>query len=1048
MVSFLNGTKSEETMITALCGKARGCVEVRHEEWRSRTFEKTSSTVRRSYLTKGSYKVGWVMDNDIRECMECTKTFTWFRRRHHCRMCGVLVCNECSSQRMHVKHFPELESRVCTTCHVGYKAPEMRRVSFDLSDRPSMQVLRERNSPGAGGIGASTGRDRSTSAESALVMRKSPLKTMEVGEKEGEEEDEYEREVDSAAFHSTCHDDYLIMRSLVPIDIWDTTVGSLKNRGIPLPLVKRLWDRRALWLLVMHPEDITKLHVADLRGKYSHNRLDLVEMRAMWYALTTAKKNTTGFENADKKDWFRIFRRSLMDYELRSEAGTLLPEERRHSAYSGLEGSSFSNSEATIEKRISMSSVSSVSEKVEHFNSLKGRISEAEAASSTTEARIEVASLKQDGLVAKGSIALEIKNHIPFSDSLPRSKGPNNAEEFLCTLQNKQRKAHKGRLVTPAKEQLTKIVETTPVLSTSVNTNMSVNMNMRMDVSVTDPIPIIMSSPDPWGWESNASSSQNTPVPECGEEPLPLYEPLAKAPHSAVTDELLLSPIASSEEECISVTKLPRTVTKTPRGMIRDSLKEHSFFYSDDESDVGESPRVNDTPRNETVGDMFPPSTVDVFGTPDFTSPVFTSPDFSFSQKKSEGRRDSLQNFDSPLEDSPLPVDGRKSLADLVLHQAAVPGHDTTMAITEEMDLEAVKDHVERNDSEKSEDANMSPSALAKTKPVQASIQAFSTPVTCSALRAVNSGVGFSWGKYSGSRIPNSIFQPTAMGSLSSMKFKGTTDKENAAVENTPNPITTTTSSSSESSKSSSNFNGPAKRIVSLKAQKDSCETMKQLLLEGMAAAAKDFAKIQANEWDLLEGVTPISDASEASFVKRHAAAVGLCPKTATDVLLQCVDDPESLKEPLETLIVLVDTLGADVNAADASHDGRTVLAAVFNMPLMGRILLMRGADPLMCDNHGSDSALQLCLEYDCDWMLSAMDACNLADSLKTDRLKEYCRQFIMGGYGARVQTYSQKAGFTPDEATELMVSCKDRFQDMTDPMGTFEALEELGARE
>ena len=267
-------------------------------------------------------------------------------------------------------------------------------------------------------------------------------------------------------------------------------------------------------------------------------------------------------------------------------------------------------------------------------------------------------------------------------------------------------------------------------------------------------------------------------------------------------------------------------------------------------------------------------------------------------------------------------------------------------------------------------------------------------------------------------------------------------------MENTSNLTTTNSSCSSSSSSNKSKFNGPATRIVSLKAQKESCETMKQLLLEGMAAAAKDFAKIQVNEWDLLEGVAPISYASEASFVKRYAAVVGLCPKIATDVLLQCVDDPESLKEPLETLIVLVDTLGADVNAVDASHDGRTVLAAVFNVPLMGRILLMRGADPLMCDSHGSDSALQLCLEYDCDWMLSAMDACKFADSLKIDRLKEYCRQFIMGGYGSRVQRYSEKAGFTPDEATELMVSCKDRFQDMADPMGTFEALEKLGARE
>jgi len=33
-------------------------------------------------------------------CELCAKTFTFTRRRHHCRLCGILVCDGCSKQRM------------------------------------------------------------------------------------------------------------------------------------------------------------------------------------------------------------------------------------------------------------------------------------------------------------------------------------------------------------------------------------------------------------------------------------------------------------------------------------------------------------------------------------------------------------------------------------------------------------------------------------------------------------------------------------------------------------------------------------------------------------------------------------------------------------------------------------------------------------------------------------------------------------------------------------------------------------------------------------
>ncbi|ETN09156.1 hypothetical protein PPTG_11182 [Phytophthora nicotianae INRA-310] len=60
----------------------------------------------------------WVNDELRTHCSACFVQFLPFRRRHHCRTCGEVVCGGCSSQRairltdMNV----ECETRVCTFC--------------------------------------------------------------------------------------------------------------------------------------------------------------------------------------------------------------------------------------------------------------------------------------------------------------------------------------------------------------------------------------------------------------------------------------------------------------------------------------------------------------------------------------------------------------------------------------------------------------------------------------------------------------------------------------------------------------------------------------------------------------------------------------------------------------------------------------------------------------------------------------------------------------------------------------------------------------------
>ncbi|KAI8072772.1 FYVE zinc finger-domain-containing protein [Gongronella butleri] len=41
----------------------------------------------------------WESDADVKECRRCNKRFGLLNRRHHCRRCGLIVCDKCSSSR-------------------------------------------------------------------------------------------------------------------------------------------------------------------------------------------------------------------------------------------------------------------------------------------------------------------------------------------------------------------------------------------------------------------------------------------------------------------------------------------------------------------------------------------------------------------------------------------------------------------------------------------------------------------------------------------------------------------------------------------------------------------------------------------------------------------------------------------------------------------------------------------------------------------------------------------------------------------------------------
>lgn len=55
----------------------------------------------------------WQGDEETKLCFNCKSEFTFFKRKHHCRNCGRVVCHECSSRKWSLKHISHKPSRVC-----------------------------------------------------------------------------------------------------------------------------------------------------------------------------------------------------------------------------------------------------------------------------------------------------------------------------------------------------------------------------------------------------------------------------------------------------------------------------------------------------------------------------------------------------------------------------------------------------------------------------------------------------------------------------------------------------------------------------------------------------------------------------------------------------------------------------------------------------------------------------------------------------------------------------------------------------------------------
>ena len=125
----------------------------------------------------------------------------------------------------------------------------------------------------------------------------------------------------------------LRMRSYIPPDIFSTTLDALLLLGLTPELAKRVLAKKCLWLTRMGPDDIARLHEADLNGRFNTQGegLDLVELAAIYASLPERFVND---RLGKKVEWRDAVERTLREWLGSEESEGCVPEGRaRHEMY-------------------------------------------------------------------------------------------------------------------------------------------------------------------------------------------------------------------------------------------------------------------------------------------------------------------------------------------------------------------------------------------------------------------------------------------------------------------------------------------------------------------------------------------------------------------------------------------------------------------------------------------------------------------------------------------------------------------------------------------
>ena len=68
----------------------------------------------------------WMPDATSKKCFSCDRNFTAFRRKHHCRFCGLIFCSVCCNRKVVLAHARK-PTRICHQCSETLAKAEVLR---------------------------------------------------------------------------------------------------------------------------------------------------------------------------------------------------------------------------------------------------------------------------------------------------------------------------------------------------------------------------------------------------------------------------------------------------------------------------------------------------------------------------------------------------------------------------------------------------------------------------------------------------------------------------------------------------------------------------------------------------------------------------------------------------------------------------------------------------------------------------------------------------------------------------------------------------------
>jgi hypothetical protein len=90
----------------------------------------------------------WVPDSESNECMGCKAALGFFKRKHHCRACGWILCSNCLSKKFLLPQISASPSIVCQKCYDQLVREQARLSRVGEDELAELAVIKPAAVPG------------------------------------------------------------------------------------------------------------------------------------------------------------------------------------------------------------------------------------------------------------------------------------------------------------------------------------------------------------------------------------------------------------------------------------------------------------------------------------------------------------------------------------------------------------------------------------------------------------------------------------------------------------------------------------------------------------------------------------------------------------------------------------------------------------------------------------------------------------------------------------------------------------------------------------